>query len=137
MARSGDGESYGERPDHPLPVLRHPPRTDVEKAFDQGKEEKAPEEADYNPLGPTALWDHQPHEHGAQPDHQTRGDEHPSGPAVVVEVSRADAPHELERCEGQVDSRREPRAVLRWSGSPGIRGYRAPEGSERQKLQRR
>src|SRR5215218_2621717 len=104
QARSGDGQSYSERPDHPLPVQRHPPSTNVEKAFDQGEEEKAPEQADYNPLGPTALWDHQRHEQGAQPDHQTDGDEHPSGPAVVGEVSRADAPDELEWCDGQVDS---------------------------------
>src|SRR5215207_1492092 len=104
QTRRGDGESYGERPNHPLPMKRHPSRANVKTAFDQGDEEQASEESDDHPLGPAGLRDHQPHEQGPNPDHHSDGDEQPSGPAVVGEMPGPDPLHELERSEGQIDA---------------------------------
>src|SRR5215211_562056 len=74
QARRSDGEPYSERPDHPFPMQRYPSCSDMDEAFDQGDEEHRAEEADDHPLGPAALWDHQPHEQSRRPDHHSDGD---------------------------------------------------------------
>src|SRR5215204_1998153 len=62
-----DGERYGERPDHPLPVKRYPSCADVDKGFDEGNEEQSTEETDDHPLPPAGEGDHQAHEQALAP----------------------------------------------------------------------